>query len=103
MSLRSNKVIWVCILCRKKQELLIKTGQWISQPLSAMNPMSSMNPQMAGGQMASPGSIGLQGQLSGQANQPMSISILQRARSVEIPSSGPTMGSGMAGNAASKC
>ncbi|XP_022645205.1 regulating synaptic membrane exocytosis protein 1-like isoform X2 [Varroa destructor] len=101
VSLRSNKVIWVCILCRKKQELLIKTGQWISQPLSAMNPMSSMNPQMAGGQMASPGSIGLQGQLSGQANQPMSISILQRARSVEIPSSGPTMGSGMAGNAAS--
>ncbi|XP_045760838.1 regulating synaptic membrane exocytosis protein 2 isoform X10 [Maniola jurtina] len=29
VSLRSNKVIWVCILCRKKQELLSKTGQWI--------------------------------------------------------------------------
>lgn len=29
VTLRSNKVIWVCILCRKKQELLIKTGQWI--------------------------------------------------------------------------
>lgn len=23
------QVIWVCILCRKKQELLSKTGQWI--------------------------------------------------------------------------
>ncbi|CAG0894275.1 unnamed protein product [Darwinula stevensoni] len=29
VTLRSNKAIWVCILCRKKQELLIKTGQWI--------------------------------------------------------------------------
>ncbi|XP_031785007.1 regulating synaptic membrane exocytosis protein 2 isoform X4 [Nasonia vitripennis] len=29
VSLRSNKVIWVCILCRKKQELLSKSGQWI--------------------------------------------------------------------------
>ncbi|XP_050040629.1 regulating synaptic membrane exocytosis protein 2 isoform X2 [Dermacentor andersoni] len=29
VTLRSSKVIWVCILCRKKQELLIKTGQWI--------------------------------------------------------------------------
>lgn len=24
-------MIWVCILCRKKQELLSKTGQWISK------------------------------------------------------------------------
>lgn len=32
VTLRSNKVIWVCILCRKKQELLIKTGQWMTQP-----------------------------------------------------------------------
>jgi hypothetical protein len=23
------QVIWVCILCRKKQELLIKTGTWM--------------------------------------------------------------------------
>ncbi|CAL4067948.1 unnamed protein product, partial [Meganyctiphanes norvegica] len=30
VNLRSNKVIWVCILCRKKQELLIKTGSWIN-------------------------------------------------------------------------
>ncbi|XP_015120560.1 regulating synaptic membrane exocytosis protein 2 [Diachasma alloeum] len=29
VTLRSNKVIWVCILCRKKQELLSKTGQWM--------------------------------------------------------------------------
>ncbi|KAG1670081.1 Regulating synaptic membrane exocytosis protein 2 [Nymphon striatum] len=29
VSLRSGKVIWVCILCRKKQELLIKTGNWL--------------------------------------------------------------------------
>ncbi|XP_059486608.1 regulating synaptic membrane exocytosis protein 2 isoform X2 [Neocloeon triangulifer] len=29
VTLRSNKAIWVCILCRKKQELLSKTGQWI--------------------------------------------------------------------------
>ncbi|XP_044751578.1 regulating synaptic membrane exocytosis protein 2 isoform X5 [Coccinella septempunctata] len=29
VTLRSNKVVWVCILCRKKQELLSKTGQWI--------------------------------------------------------------------------
>ncbi|GLG99818.1 Regulating synaptic membrane exocytosis protein 2 [Gryllus bimaculatus] len=27
-------VIWVCILCRKKQELLSKTGQWIKQGMS---------------------------------------------------------------------
>ncbi|KAL6440788.1 hypothetical protein ACFW04_003318 [Cataglyphis niger] len=31
VTLRSNKVIWVCILCRKKQELLSKTGQWMSK------------------------------------------------------------------------
>lgn len=104
VSLRSNKVIWVCILCRKKQELLIKTGQWINQPLSAMNPMSS-NVQVAGGQMGAPGSVvSMSGAFSGQPNQHlMSTSMLQRARSVEIPSSGPAMaGPGMAGNAASK-
>lgn len=26
------QVIWVCILCRKKQELLSKTGEWIKKP-----------------------------------------------------------------------
>lgn len=25
------QVIWVCILCRKKQELLSKTGQWMAK------------------------------------------------------------------------
>ncbi|XP_045101726.1 regulating synaptic membrane exocytosis protein 1-like isoform X2 [Portunus trituberculatus] len=34
VSLRSNKVIWVCILCRKKQELLIKTGTWMNPGFS---------------------------------------------------------------------
>ncbi|XP_063224160.1 regulating synaptic membrane exocytosis protein 2 [Bacillus rossius redtenbacheri] len=34
VTLRSNKVIWVCILCRKKQELLSKTGQWINKGMS---------------------------------------------------------------------
>lgn len=29
------KVIWVCILCRKKQELLIKTGQWLHSGMAA--------------------------------------------------------------------
>ncbi|XP_017782935.1 PREDICTED: regulating synaptic membrane exocytosis protein 2 [Nicrophorus vespilloides] len=29
VTLRSTKVVWVCILCRKKQELLSKTGQWM--------------------------------------------------------------------------
>ncbi|CAH0600575.1 unnamed protein product [Chrysodeixis includens] len=38
VTLRSNKVIWVCILCRKKQELLSKTGQWIHKN-SAQDPM----------------------------------------------------------------
>lgn len=27
--------IWVCILCRKKQELLIKTGQWIHSNMAS--------------------------------------------------------------------
>ena len=30
VTLRSNKSIWVCILCRKKQELLIKSGKWMT-------------------------------------------------------------------------
>ncbi|XP_054013928.1 regulating synaptic membrane exocytosis protein 2 isoform X1 [Hylaeus anthracinus] len=31
VNLRSNKVIWLCIVCRKKQELLSKTGQWMTK------------------------------------------------------------------------
>ncbi|XP_053697220.1 regulating synaptic membrane exocytosis protein 1 [Sabethes cyaneus] len=34
VTLRNNKVIWVCIVCRKKQELLSKTGQWINKSTS---------------------------------------------------------------------
>ncbi|XP_063708928.1 regulating synaptic membrane exocytosis protein 2 [Culicoides brevitarsis] len=37
VTLRSNKVIWVCILCRKKQELLSKTGQWIGKQSSPVS------------------------------------------------------------------
>lgn len=29
------QMIWVCILCRKKQELLIKTGQWIHSSMAS--------------------------------------------------------------------
>lgn len=29
------QVIWVCIVCRKKQELLIKTGQWLHSGMAA--------------------------------------------------------------------
>uniref|UniRef100_A0A336LPD8 CSON009705 protein n=1 Tax=Culicoides sonorensis TaxID=179676 RepID=A0A336LPD8_CULSO len=43
VTLRSNKVIWVCILCRKKQELLSKTGQWIGKQSSPV-PFSRMGP-----------------------------------------------------------
>ncbi|XP_046667806.1 regulating synaptic membrane exocytosis protein 2 isoform X9 [Homalodisca vitripennis] len=39
VTLRSNKVIWVCILCRKKQELLSKTGQWINKGMAAGDPI----------------------------------------------------------------
>ncbi|KAG8316449.1 putative positive regulation of inhibitory postsynaptic [Homalodisca vitripennis] len=33
------QVIWVCILCRKKQELLSKTGQWINKGMAAGDPI----------------------------------------------------------------
>lgn len=29
------QVIWVCILCRKKQELLSKSGEWINHGMAA--------------------------------------------------------------------
>ncbi|XP_076639430.1 rab3 interacting molecule isoform X8 [Colletes latitarsis] len=31
VNLRSNKVLWLCILCRKKQELLSTTGKWVTK------------------------------------------------------------------------
>lgn len=37
VTLRSNKVIWVCILCRKKQELLIKSGKWMQGGVPSNN------------------------------------------------------------------
>lgn len=33
------QVIWVCILCRKKQELLSKTGQWINKGMAGGDPV----------------------------------------------------------------
>ncbi|CAH0557174.1 unnamed protein product [Brassicogethes aeneus] len=42
VTLRSNKVVWVCILCRKKQELLSKTGQWMLAPPDSDLPMPMM-------------------------------------------------------------
>lgn len=35
ISLPRKQMIWVCILCRKKQELLIKTGQWIHSSMAS--------------------------------------------------------------------
>ncbi|XP_070407005.1 regulating synaptic membrane exocytosis protein 2 isoform X37 [Nothobranchius furzeri] len=32
VSLRSNKVMWVCNLCRKQQEILTKSGEWFYSP-----------------------------------------------------------------------
>ncbi|XP_046440908.1 regulating synaptic membrane exocytosis protein 2-like isoform X6 [Daphnia pulex] len=43
VALRSSKVIWVCILCRKKQELVVKTGKWILP--SIPGPMQSQQQQ----------------------------------------------------------
>ncbi|XP_053571244.1 regulating synaptic membrane exocytosis protein 2 isoform X2 [Bombina bombina] len=40
VSLRSNKVMWVCNLCRKQQEILTKSGAWFY----STGPNSSQNP-----------------------------------------------------------
>ncbi|XP_037836176.1 regulating synaptic membrane exocytosis protein 2 isoform X2 [Kryptolebias marmoratus] len=32
VSLRTNKVMWVCNLCRKQQEILTKSGEWFYSP-----------------------------------------------------------------------
>ncbi|XP_075985875.1 rab3 interacting molecule isoform X4 [Anticarsia gemmatalis] len=48
VTLRSNKVIWVCILCRKKQELLSKTGQWIHKPSGQDSMLWRMENDMRG-------------------------------------------------------
>ncbi|XP_050294948.1 rab-3-interacting molecule unc-10 isoform X4 [Anthonomus grandis grandis] len=36
VTLRSGKSVWVCILCRKKQELLGRTGQWMQGGMQAV-------------------------------------------------------------------
>ncbi|XP_053530982.1 regulating synaptic membrane exocytosis protein 2 isoform X17 [Ictalurus punctatus] len=43
VSLRSNKVMWVCNLCRKQQEILTKSGAWFYS-----GPGSTMPPEVAG-------------------------------------------------------
>ncbi|XP_060810371.1 regulating synaptic membrane exocytosis protein 2 isoform X7 [Amyelois transitella] len=48
VTLRSNKVIWVCILCRKKQELLSKTGQWIHKGAGQDSMLWRMEADMRG-------------------------------------------------------
>ncbi|XP_041974680.1 regulating synaptic membrane exocytosis protein 2 isoform X4 [Aricia agestis] len=48
VTLRSNKVIWVCILCRKKQELLSKTGQWIHKSAGPDSMLWQMEADMRG-------------------------------------------------------
>ncbi|XP_071551521.1 uncharacterized protein [Panulirus ornatus] len=48
VSLRSNKVIWVCILCRKKQELLIKTGTWMNTGLAQHGDMMHLEHEFSG-------------------------------------------------------
>ncbi|KPI93283.1 Regulating synaptic membrane exocytosis protein 2 [Papilio xuthus] len=48
VTLRSNKVIWVCILCRKKQELLSKTGQWIHKSAGQDSMMWRMESDLRG-------------------------------------------------------
>ncbi|XP_072029307.1 regulating synaptic membrane exocytosis protein 2-like isoform X2 [Amphiura filiformis] len=38
VTLRSNKVLWVCKLCRKKQEFLTKTGMWFPRAANEKDP-----------------------------------------------------------------
>ncbi|KAM6215498.1 regulating synaptic membrane exocytosis protein 2 isoform 9-T9 [Rhynchocyon petersi] len=47
VSLRSNKVMWVCNLCRKQQEILTKSGAWFSN--SGSNPPQQMDPKVLRG------------------------------------------------------
>ncbi|XP_076380857.1 rab3 interacting molecule isoform X14 [Megalopta genalis] len=56
VNLRSNKVIWVCIICRKKQELVSRTGVWMTNTalstadnamLQQMQDMQDQNTELA--------------------------------------------------------
>lgn len=42
------QVIWVCILCRKKQELLIKTGTWMNTGLAQHGDMMHLEHEFSG-------------------------------------------------------
>lgn len=54
------QMIWVCILCRKKQELLIKTGQWIhSSMASRLRQLEAETPLSTSGGPAGVSSIPL--------------------------------------------
>uniref|UniRef100_A0A672SX08 Regulating synaptic membrane exocytosis 2 n=1 Tax=Sinocyclocheilus grahami TaxID=75366 RepID=A0A672SX08_SINGR len=44
VSLRSNKVMWVCNLCRKQQEILTKSGAWFYSSPGGALPSSASDP-----------------------------------------------------------
>ncbi|KAJ6635288.1 Regulating synaptic membrane exocytosis protein 2, partial [Pseudolycoriella hygida] len=54
VTLRSTKMIWVCILCRKKQELLSKTGQWINKVPESNSYNRRVEPHMSGSSLPDP-------------------------------------------------
>ncbi|KAI4891114.1 hypothetical protein NFI96_032864 [Prochilodus magdalenae] len=45
VSLRSNKVMWVCNLCRKQQEILTKSGAWFYSGSGATLPSGVSDPR----------------------------------------------------------
>ncbi|KAK8742083.1 hypothetical protein OTU49_002101, partial [Cherax quadricarinatus] len=90
VSLRSNKVIWVCILCRKKQELLIKTGTWMNTGLSQHGEMMQLEHDFSGtaGTPATPTQDKRPKlEYGGQEPQPASVQ-----GSAASPASGPHQG-----------
>ncbi|CAH2011780.1 unnamed protein product [Acanthoscelides obtectus] len=96
VTLRSNKVVWICILCRKKQELLSKTGQWMAVPAGGGPPVT-----MGGGASSGVGAGGpfMEPQPSPQQLPPTDKRPkLERARSAAEKENQPLVGrAGMAG------
>ncbi|XP_052475117.1 regulating synaptic membrane exocytosis protein 2-like isoform X11 [Carassius gibelio] len=45
VSLRSNKVMWVCNLCRKQQEILTKSGAWFYSSPGGVLPSGASDPR----------------------------------------------------------
>ncbi|XP_052000824.1 regulating synaptic membrane exocytosis protein 2-like isoform X20 [Xyrauchen texanus] len=45
VSLRSNKVMWVCNLCRKQQEILTKSGAWFYSDPGGIMPTGASDPR----------------------------------------------------------